>query len=226
MLDCEDSYGPQYLQRADLHVPVYLAFRSIAIRNRQLKKNKNSIGVVKFGDNKSYTIQPNTSCVLTGYVDKECSFNNTNAMLAESKLSHIPSDLDISPSLLSYRYRNTGPVDVHISNLTTRTVVIQPHAILCEIHPVNIVDDDTSNFTNCDLAADEKDLLNKVHISDDILSNAQLKEVENLVLNFQDIFSKGDIDIGHATSGFKHRIDLTNDVPFKQKHRRIPPSYV
>ena len=168
MLDCEDSYGPQYLQRAHLHVPVYLAFRSISIRNKQLKKNKNSIGVVKFSDNKCYTIQPNTSCVLTGYVDKECSFYDTNAMLAESKLSHIPSDLDISPSLLSYRYHNTGPVDVHVSNLTTRTVVVQPHAILCEIHPVNIVDNDNDNV-NFDLADNAKDLLNKIHISDSIL---------------------------------------------------------
>ena len=224
MLDCEDSYGPQYLQKAELHVPVYLAFRSIAIRNKQLKKTKNSIGVVKFGDNKSFIVQPNTSCVLTGYIDKESSFQDTNAMLVESKMSHLPSDLDISPSLLSYRYRNTGPVDVHISNLTTRTVVVQPHAILCEVHPVNIVDDDISDFENCDLAADAKDLLDKVHFSDTILSSAQLKELENLILNFQDIFSKGDIDIGHNTSNFKHRIDLTNDVPFKQKHRRIFPS--
>ena len=56
------------------------------------------------------------------------------------------------------------------------------------------------------------------------LSNEQLRQAEDLILNFQDVFSKGDNDIGHSTSNFKHRIDLTNDIPFKQKHRRIPPS--
>ena len=47
--------------------------------------------------------------------------------------------------------------------------------------------------------------------------------VHSLLLQYSDIFSKGDFDIG-CTSVIKHRIDVVNTVPFKQRHRYIPPS--
>ena len=38
-----------------------------------------------------------------------------------------------------------------------------------------------------------------------------------------DIFSKADDDVGH-TDIVKHRIDLIEEKPFKQRYRRIPPA--
>ena len=39
---------------------------------------------------------------------------------------------------------------------------------------------------------------------------------------YSDIFSQGELDIGHY-DGVKHRIELTDEKPFKQRYRRIPP---
>jgi hypothetical protein len=43
-----------------------------------------------------------------------------------------------------------------------------------------------------------------------------------MIAKNSDIFSCSDTDLGHVTA-VKHRIELTEDIPFKQRHRRIPP---
>ena len=45
--DCKVNFGDQFLQRAQLHTPWYLCFRTLVIRDKELKKNKNIIAVVR-----------------------------------------------------------------------------------------------------------------------------------------------------------------------------------
>ena len=49
-----------------------------------------------------------------------------------------------------------------------------------------------------------------------------MNQLQSLLVEFQDIFSQSDFDIGQ-TSTFRHNIKLTDDLPLKQRHRRIPP---
>ena len=62
-----------------------------------------------------------------------------------------------------------------------------------------------------------------MNIAKDELSEAQTYEVEHLLRQYDDILSKADDDIGHY-SEVKHRIELSDSFPFKQRYRRIPPS--
>ncbi len=132
----------------------------------------------------------------------------------------MPCDIDIEPSLVSYMYQDSELVDVHISNVTTRTVTIQPNAILCEMQPVGITD---HNFDQLNTSAPDIDnKLSKLDIADSTISRSERQQLEQLILDHQDVFSMGDTDIGHTTA-VKHRIELNDNVPFKQRHRRIPP---
>ena len=49
------------------------------------------------------------------------------------------------------------------------------------------------------------------------------QQVKELLMKFQDIFALNDLELG-KTNLFKHHIPLTNPVPFKDRHTRIPPS--
>lgn len=56
--------------------------------------------------------------------------------------------------------------------------------------------------------------------------NSQNTIYKNWVnIYFKDIFSKGDTDIGYSKS-VKHNIELSNEIPFKQNYRDIPPSMI
>ena len=49
------------------------------------------------------------------------------------------------------------------------------------------------------------------------------QQVNELLIEFQDILALSDLELGR-TNLVKHHIPVTNPVPFKERHTRIPPS--
>ena len=54
-------------------------------------------------------------------------------------------------------------------------------------------------------------------------SKSLQQQVNELLIEFQDIFALSDLELG-KTKLVKHHIPVTNPVPFKDRHARIPPS--
>ena len=221
MLDSvKNNYGNKFLQDAKLYTPWYLAFRGMTLREKELTRNHHRLGIVKSAETQSIVIPPNSSVTVSGYVDKALPYQPTTAVLQATANSMIPSDLDIVPALVDYRYPANHLIRVDIDNITTRTVRIQPRAILCELHPVVIEEDYDVSISQS--AQPSKNVLDLVTIEDDI-SHTEEQLGKQLILDYDDVFSKGDTDIGH-TDIVRHRIDLHDDHPFKQRPRNIPPS--
>ncbi len=222
MSDCSERHGAQFLQKAALQVPWYLAFRCLTIREKQLRRNNQALGIVRSAEMDIVTLPPNSAIVISGSIHKGIPYNDTCALLQECEQSCLPSDIDIEPTLVNYRYQENGLVDVHLCNVTTRTVTIQPSEILCEIHPVSVTEQQCDE-TNLKLVLGADTLLTKlVHCRGNITPDDR-HELERLILSHEDVFSTGDADIGHTTA-VRHRIALTDTFPFKQRNRRIPPS--
>ena len=57
------------------------------------------------------------------------------------------------------------------------------------------------------------------------MTNDEIHSIKQLLERHKSIFSTGETDIGHCTF-IKHAINLTDDRPFKQRHRRIPPAMI
>ncbi|KAK3108916.1 hypothetical protein FSP39_018571 [Pinctada imbricata] len=212
------NYGDQYLQTANLHTPWYLTFRSMTLRDKELKRKQNRLGIVKSAETHPIMIPPNSSITVSGYIDKSLPYEPTPALLQPTPQSVIPTDLDIEPTIINYTYPVNNLVQVHIDNVTTLTVQIPPRAILCEVQPVTMED-----VNICKGAQVTDNLLDLVQIEKEYLTPDQLEEGKNLLRKYHDIFSKSDTDIGHSKM-VKHRIELHDDVPFKQRSRRIPPA--
>ena len=53
-------------------------------------------------------------------------------------------------------------------------------------------------------------------------SETEQAEVHELMAEFQHLFALSDLELG-CTSVVKHRINVNNSVPFKERYRRIPP---
>ena len=165
-------------------------------------------------------IGPNQSVNVKGYIDKELEYIPTCAIIQECQDSSLPDFIDITPTVIQYSYKANGEVNVNCSNLTTNSVTVSPKAILCEVQPVRV---DESVFEKMEKEASKK-IFEEVHI-DSKLTSEQNDQVESLLRKHIDVFSKHDGDIGDCDM-IKHRIDLVDDTPFKQRHRRIPPSMI
>lgn len=218
--DCKSQHGEQYLQTANLQTPWYLSMRCIAIRERELRKNKNRLAIIRSAENSKLSIGPNQSVSIKGYLDKELEYNPTCAIIQEAKDSSLPEYIDVTPGVMQYNYKKNKEVYVTLSNLTTNSVTISPKAILCEVQPVCV---DESVFDRLENQTSKK-IFDEIHI-DSNLTPEQNEQVKSLLLQHVDVFSKDDSDIGDCDM-IKHRIDLLDDTPFKQKHRRIPPSMI
>ena len=106
-------------------------------------------------------------------------------------------------------------VVVTVSNITSNAVVISPKSVIGELQSVTSL---LRKVQSLKLMCCRKFILTDS-------TGLQREGLFDLLRKHQDSFSTGDTDIGNCT-GMKHRIVLTNTIPFKKRHRRIPPSMV
>ena len=141
-------------------------------------------------------------------------------IVQECNDSKLPSYIDITPSVITYGKTKNAEIVVNVVNLIANSCGISPKAILCEVQPVVV---DKMVF---DKIEDETrtSVLEEVHVNTE-LSADKKKQLEEVLLKHQDIFSKNETDIGKCYM-IKHRKDSTNEVPFKQPYRRIQPSMI
>lgn len=111
--------------------------------------------------------------------------------------------------------RKNGEILVNISNLTTNTVAI---ALLAELQPVKV---DEAVYHKLQ-ETPKSDLFKEVTI-ESTLSPEKNAKIKELLLKHDNVFSKDETDIG-LCDVMKHRNDLPDETPFKQKHRCIPPA--
>lgn len=131
--ECKENFGNQFLQKADLFTPWYLSFRAILIREKGLQRNKNRLAIVRSAALQKIILKPNETLEVKGYTDKEIDYPSTSAILQETPLSTISSNIDINPAVVQYCYRKNGEMKINMSNLTTHTLTIPPRAVICEL---------------------------------------------------------------------------------------------
>lgn len=217
MDDCSRDYGARYAQHGKLATPWFLAFRCLSLRNRDLARNKNVIALVKNAASVNYILKPNTTVTMKGFVDQKVPYPITCAVIQPSARSTLSGDIDVTPAVISCDASCRDTVDVHLSNITTHTFVIPPGAILCEIQPATVQE----------MPATKQDVLpkfmEKIDFSESAVDGEDLQTGIDLIKEYEDIFSHGDDDLG-LTHLVEHHIELSDSRPFKQRHRKIPPS--
>ena len=111
--DCKNIHGDQYLKKANLEKPWYLSLKCLIIRQRELKKHKNRLAVIRSAETSRITIGPNKSVNITGYFDKELEYSTTCAIIQEFQDSSLPDFIDIQ-----YNYKLNDEVNVYCSKIT------------------------------------------------------------------------------------------------------------
>jgi len=56
---CKNSCGNQFLQKANLFTPWYLSFRTMVLRDKELKRNHNRIAIIRSSISERMLLKPN-----------------------------------------------------------------------------------------------------------------------------------------------------------------------
>lgn len=183
--ECKSQCGQQYLQRGKLHVPGFLAFRCMHLREKELKRNLNRSAVLRSSESGNVFITPNQNVNIRCKTDQELNHHSTCSLIESTVLSSLLKNMVVTPAVVNFVPGLKREYTVTIMNLTNRTVCVSPHAILSELQPVDI---DDCVFNNLESEPVLPDIFKNVNMNVD-LSESQHDVLLALLRNTK-IFSQ------------------------------------
>ena len=146
---------------------------------------------------------------------------NLKAGLTEHINNSLSGDLTICPRVIAVSSK-TVKVPVRVCNLSACAIEIPPRSLLCALTDVSVVDTWTPDLSQKKESKSTASTDLDVDIDEDSLTPDQVSKAKSMINQWSEIFSKGPTDLG-KTDLVKHSIKLTDETPFKEPYRRIPP---
>lgn len=178
-----------------------------------------TVGKVKSTNRKPIKLKPMSVMTINGLARSKVSGSTT--VVTEDLQGDNSDHISICPRVVNLKSK-TCRVPVRIFNMTAKTVDIKPRTNLCDLHEVKVM-------RHLDLDSNEKSVTKDmpieelgIKVSED-LGHEVKDRLHSLLGKWKDVFSKGSSDIGY-TKLLEHEIKLTDDKPFKEPYRRIPPA--
>lgn len=148
-----------------------------------------------------------------------------------SEDTSLPVGILISKALLSV---NKGMVEIPVTNVSSQDLWLRPYIVLGELHlvqvmsmgcAVSIVEGGNGGQVAVIQSAEAQanPTLDLSSMSWPTLSVEQEQQGKELLRKYSGVFSQGEGDLG-CTTLVEHRIHLTDDVPVRQRYRRLPPT--
>ena len=186
-----------------------LAFKCIHRLQKDLGKRKGRLSVLKSAVSEIVQIPRNQHVTVDCAIAKGVHFSERLCMVNSAVEANLPAAVEIAPFVVWYN-GDKAIVPVEISNMSTHPLLIQPHQFVGELQQVVL---DTCP-TDENVKTDDQRFLDQFNFKDASLSSSELSQAHYLLLEYEDIFSHSDFDIGHVST-VRHHIVLTNDAPFK-----------
>lgn len=214
---CHKDFGPRFLQRVRLPTAWEVAFRTLSFSVRvdvsvPVKTTQNMV------------IGPEQQVVIHGFCRVQ-NFPQSN-WLVDTSIDHcLPGGLILQPILLKHDFGLTR-VPVCVSNLGVKTVIIPARTVIAELQSVCIlpkhsVPEPVQGSKDADAICMQNSSLGDIQFDVGSLDEGQRARADEFLRKWRQVFSVGREDIGH-TDLVKHTIQLNDDTPFKDRHRRIP----
>ena len=216
---CRHRYGPRFLQKAVLDTPWWLAFHHLGVQEQQ----QGQVTLLMCAAKTPIRVPPGGRVAVPvrarGKKSKDCLM-----MIHPTKEADLPEGVEITQATLKGAGQS-GQLKVEVTNFCSVPVMIRPRTVIGELQQVSAAHRSATGNGKCiqEPVKTDKEFLKSFNLHETELSKEQILEVHKLLLQFRDVFSEGEFDIGHTTT-VKHRIDLVDETPFKQRHRRIPPA--
>ena len=139
----------------------------------------------------------------------------------------LESRISVTPGLVTLKSGcKRCFVPVEVTNMSDKSVTLPPKTVLASVHLASTVID---KFDQDKTPVDKDVVYSKLKVNtsgidcnEEELTEAQRNEARGLLERMSYVFASGDRDLGCA-NGVEHEINLTEDLPFKEACRRVPP---
>jgi len=186
-----------------------------------------NVGTVK--TTQRIKLQANEVRTVTGFVRK---VRAVDACVTEPcDEQHCSSRVNICPRIVTLdKPGSTARVPVRLFNLSAKPISIPAKANICDLREVKVLrdafqdeeTDDTAEVKQQKATSEDNSKPSEIDLENANLTTAQKEEVQSFLDRWQHIFSKDLTDLGKADI-VEHEIHLSDDKPFKEAPRHIPP---
>ena len=182
------------------------------------------VSVVKSTNKRPIKVNPMSVMTVSGL----CKSNSGLQTAVTECYDDRQDSLGVCPRVVNLKSSGKSRIPVRIYNMTAKVVYLKPRSVLCGLSEVNVMrhadlvgTDNTVDSENKE--SDTGKILEKLGIELSNLTPEIKGKLETLICKWKSVFSTGPTDLGFTTL-IEHEIHLTDDVPFRQPYRRIPPS--
>ncbi|TWW77698.1 Retrovirus-related Pol polyprotein from transposon 17.6 [Takifugu flavidus] len=196
---------------------------TLALQMWSQQPSSHLTGKVKVRGRKACRIRGGTMKIVVAMCSEQFS---GRSVLFEPSENGLPAGLLASPALVRVV---RGTAYILIVNVGTTSVLLYPRTIAgtldegCIVSmPAGVIEVPTSVATSASQAVSDvtPDLVEAIDLS--ALPVEDQGRVQSLLRQYASVFSSHEGDLG-CTSLISHDIPLLDDVPVRQRHRRIPP---
>ena len=170
------------------------------------------------------------------YLSSACLIQPNGTVVAEAELggrvglstgilepvSSLPAGVVVPPCAVTMNNKRKG--FVRLINLTDHEVHLAKKQRVATLVEVTFLDALTCTPADKIASSQQVGVVRvDVDLSSTELNREQKNAVQQLLDGHSTVFARDDVELGSA-KGVKHRIRLTDEAPFKERPRRIPPA--
>ena len=184
------------------------------------KLSPSSLGAVRSA--KAVFIKPGEEIEVSTVVrNRPCS--NCEVLIEKGSSSQLPANVEVRASLVELPARKMAKTRTFLTNRSCENVMVPAR---CRLATAFLIQDklplsDVNTPKSPSVSPQDSNVLFDFEGSP--LSTDSVERMTGLLQTYTDVFSKDDLDIG-CTSAVKHTIKLSDETPFREGCRRIPPA--
>lgn len=143
---------------------------------------------------------------------KPGSLQSPISVLVQSS-ENIPRGLLVKEGVVTMS--PAGRIRIPVVNTSPKPITLNKHATIADvIVPENVIPAEESDI-------EIEDPLDEIEIGP--VSNLWKQRISKLIKDYNHVFAKNDLDLGY-TDAVRHRIELTDNTPFKERSRPVAPA--
>ena len=190
----------------DISTPVRQVSQCLQLRRQCMRDHDGAVAYLSVSGSAAISIPPASEREVEVMARRLIEYPPNHVLVEGLQDSNLP--IEVPPSL--HAHRGSEHMFITIKNTSSCALRIAPRTEIARLVPVTVA----SLVQSEDLVLPD--------CSNAQVSAEDLVQITALTKQYSDIFAQNDLDIGHY-QGVKHRIELIDEHPFKQRYRRIPP---
>ena len=205
-----------------LYTPHQSGYRDVLkiLQIRQKQFTEGNIGLARLPDKNPKTIPAGQSLVLCASVTIKELHTDKWAIL-EHPTSPLPGGLIVKTCIVTTENKKPFHLPVMITNTADHDITIPPRCIIAELNAIQSVISKEPSLTASN-NADSKAVRPEFNFGDSPITPEWKERLTQKLQNMSSVFSQHHVDFG-CTDKVKHRINLTDETPFKHRCRPVHP---